>query len=78
MTGMSTLHAGILCSNVHLIHRRCSYKYLNAGPGGIGGCFVHNRHAEENLPRFAGWWGHDLATRFDMNEPHFTPIPGRH
>ena len=38
----------------------CSYKYLNAGPGGLAGCFVHERHATgENLPRFAGWWGHN-------------------
>lgn len=36
----------------------CSYKYLNSGPGAIAGCFVHERHAREDLPRFAGWWGH--------------------
>ncbi len=54
----------------------CSYKYLNAGPGAIGGCFVHDRHARGvGLPRFAGWWGHDAATRFDMG-PEFNPIPG--
>ncbi len=42
----------------------CSYKYLNAGPGGVAGCFVHERHAESfDLPRFAGWWGHDKETR---------------
>jgi kynureninase len=54
----------------------CSYKYLNAGPGAVGGCFVHERHAERHdLPRFAGWWGHDKATRFEMR-PQFVPIPG--
>ena len=54
----------------------CSYKYLNAGPGAVGGCFVHERHANRrDLPRFAGWWGHDKAARFEMG-PHFDPIPG--
>jgi kynureninase len=54
----------------------CSYKYLNAGPGAIGGCFVHERHARSvDLPRFAGWWGHDSATRFRM-DPEFVPISG--
>ena len=54
----------------------CSYKYLNAGPGAIGGCFVHQRHAERyDLPRFAGWWGHDKNARFRM-EPEFSPIAG--
>ncbi len=54
----------------------CSYKYLNAGPGAVGGCFVHERHAQRtDLPRFAGWWGHDKAARFAMG-PHFDPIPG--
>jgi kynureninase len=54
----------------------CSYKYLNAGPGAIGGCFVHERHARGvDLPRFAGWWGHDPSSRFDMR-PEFVPISG--
>ncbi len=54
----------------------CSYKYLNAGPGAVGGCFVHRRHgAAPNLPRLAGWWGHDRARRFLM-EPTFTPLSG--
>jgi kynureninase len=54
----------------------CSYKYLNAGPGAVGGCFVHARHARRfDLPRFAGWWGHDKHTRFRMPED-FSPIAG--
>lgn len=53
----------------------CSYKYLNAGPGAIAGCFVHERHAQADLPRFAGWWGHQQATRFQMG-PEFMPTPG--
>ena len=53
----------------------CSYKYLNSGPGAVAGCFVHERHARAGLPRFAGWWGHDQATRFRM-EPGFVATPG--
>jgi kynureninase len=54
----------------------CSYKYLNAGPGAIGGCFVHDRHARSfGLPRLAGWWGHDPQSRFEMG-PDFHPMPG--
>jgi kynureninase len=45
----------------------CSYKYLNGGPGTLGGCFIHERHVRNlDLPRFAGWWGHDKAKRFLM------------
>lgn len=54
----------------------CSYKYLNAGPGGIAGVFVHEKHASSfDLPRFAGWWGHDKDTRFLMG-PEFKPLVG--
>lgn len=54
----------------------CSYKYLNAGPGSVAGCFVHERFAQNfGLPRLAGWWGHNKAKRFLM-EPEFEPISG--
>ena len=54
----------------------CSYKYLNGGPGCVGGCFVHERHARAwDRPRFAGWWGHDQTTRFQMG-PDFHPMEG--
>ncbi len=54
----------------------CSYKYLNGGPGCVAGCFVHDRHAREwNLPRFAGWWGHDEQSRFEMGRD-FRAMPG--
>jgi kynureninase len=54
----------------------CSYKYLNAGPGAVGGCFVHERHGRDfSLPRFAGWWGHNKAERF-LYDPNFDPIDG--
>ena len=54
----------------------CSYKYLNSGPGGIAGCFVHERHGNGvDLPRFAGWWGQNKRIRFHMG-PSFDAIPG--
>jgi kynureninase len=54
----------------------CSYKYLNAGPGAVAGAFAHERHATNcDLPRLAGWWGNDPATRFQMHlEPDFIPV----
>lgn len=56
----------------------CSYKYLNSGPGAVAGAFVHERHgADPSIPRFAGWWGNDPATRFRMHlEPRFIPRAG--
>ncbi|WP_207433976.1 kynureninase [Sabulibacter ruber] len=54
----------------------CTYKYLNSGPGGTSGVFVHERYAEDaSLPRFAGWWGHDQSVRFQMKKG-FIPMPG--
>jgi kynureninase len=53
----------------------CSYKYLNSSPGGVSGLFVHEKHVtNKNLPRFAGWWGHNKDVRFKM-EKGFDPIP---
>jgi len=54
----------------------CTYKYLNSGAGAVAGCFVHERHSgNHELPRFAGWWGHDKDSRFKMG-PEFIPSPG--
>lgn len=53
----------------------CHYKYINAGPGAVAGCFVHARHAQSDRPRFAGWWGNDASVRFKMG-PQFSPTPG--
>jgi kynureninase len=53
----------------------CSYKYLNSGPGGVAGVYIHEKHAANtDLPRFAGWWGYSKETRFKM-EKGFEPIP---
>lgn len=52
----------------------CTYKYLNSGPGSVGGAFIHGRHIASDLPRFGGWWGHDKKTRFLMG-PEFNPMP---
>ncbi|MCW3104716.1 MAG: kynU [Bacteroidetes bacterium] len=53
----------------------CSYKYLNSGPGGVSGVFINRRHLNNpEIIRFAGWWGHDKATRFKM-EKGFIPMP---
>lgn len=54
----------------------CSYKYMNSSPGGVSGLFVHEKHAKnKDLPRFAGWWGHNKDERFQM-KPGFDPIEG--
>ncbi|KAL2815325.1 kynureninase 1 [Aspergillus granulosus] len=64
----------------------CNYKYLNSGPGGMAGLFVHEKHGEVKTnkengglqsfhPRLSGWWGGDKATRFLMDN-HFVPQPG--
>ena len=56
----------------------CTYKYLNAGPGSVGGCFVHETHGgNPDLQRYAGWWGDDPGTRFQMHlKKRFIPQPG--
>ena len=52
----------------------CTYKYLNSGPGGVGGAFIHEKHIKrKDLPRFAGWWGHQEKERFLMKKG-FIPI----
>lgn len=53
----------------------CTYKYMNSGPGAIAGVFIHEKNHNIELPRFAGWWGYDKATRFQM-EKGFIPMGG--
>ncbi len=54
----------------------CTYKYINSGPGALSGCFIHEKHAfDDQVPRFAGWWGHDEERRFLM-EKGFIPTKG--
>jgi len=54
----------------------CTYKYLNSGPGSLGGCFIHERHANNpDINRFTGWWGHNKQTRFNMRQG-FDLLPG--
>ncbi|HVO48968.1 MAG TPA: kynureninase [Steroidobacteraceae bacterium] len=81
IAGLDLAHAiGNLPLSLHDIETDfavwCSYKYLNAGPGAIGGCFVHQRHfAAVPASRLQGWWGHEAATRFRM-DPQFQPEAG--
>ncbi len=54
----------------------CSYKYLNSGPGSLGGVFIHDRWGQDlSVPRLSGWWGHNKTTRFRMRD-EFDPLPG--
>ncbi|MBR9860245.1 kynureninase [bacterium] len=54
----------------------CTYKYMNSGPGGVSGIFVHEKHGNNpDTPRFAGWWGHKEDDRFMMRRG-FIPEPG--
>ncbi len=53
----------------------CGYKYLNSGPGGVSSVFIHSKHhGQKDIPRFEGWWGHKVETRFKMG-PDFDPTP---
>ncbi|GEO11268.1 kynureninase [Segetibacter aerophilus] len=74
IAGFDLAHAS---GNVHLdLHNWnvdfavwCSYKYLNGGPGAVGGLYVHERYATDpSTPRFAGWWGNDEQARFKMKK----------
>ncbi len=53
----------------------CTYKYLNSGPGAVGGAYINEKHHDKKLPRFAGWWGYDKPTQFKM-EKGFKAMPG--
>jgi len=54
----------------------CTYKYLNTGPGSVGGAFVHSRHLDSrDRKQLLGWWSHEEATRFRMS-PSFVPGKG--
>ena len=81
MVGFDLAHgAGNIAPNLHDIGADfavwCTYKYLNSSPGAMAGCFVHERHADnKELNRFAGWWGHNKDTRFNMRKG-FDPMPG--
>ena len=81
MVGFDCAHgAGNVPLNLHESNADfaiwCTYKYLNSGPGSLGGLFVHEKHAHnKKLKRFAGWWSHNKSTRFNMRQP-LDVIPG--
>lgn len=81
IVGFDLAHgAGNIQPNLHEVGADfavwCTYKYLNSGPGSLGSCFVHERHANnKELKRFVGWWGHNKNTRFNMRK-EFDAIPG--
>lgn len=50
----------------------CTYKYMNSGPGSVGGIFIHEKHHNSRLPRLEGWWGHDKETRFKMTPDYIS------
>jgi len=81
MVGIDLAHgAGNICPDLHNsdvdFAAWCTYKYLNSGPGSLGGLFVHEKHAKnKDLPRFSGWWNHNKETRFNMRQP-FDVMPG--
>ena len=81
LVGFDLAHgAGNIAPNLHETGADfavwCSYKYLNSGPGSLGALFVHERHAHNpKLKRFAGWWGHNKQTRFNMRHD-FDVLPG--
>ena len=52
----------------------CSYKYLNSFAGSVGGAFINEKHHNQSLPMFAGWWGYNKEKRFQMQKG-FVPIP---
>ncbi|NNF34900.1 MAG: kynureninase [Saprospiraceae bacterium] len=80
MVGFDCAHgAGNIILNLHNTGADfavwCTYKYMNSGPGSLGGVFVHERHLKDNdIPKLAGWWGQDKARRFLM-EDEFHPSP---
>jgi kynureninase len=81
VVGIDLAHGvGNICPDLHNsgvdFAAWCTYKYLNSGPGSLGGLFVHEKHAHnKDLPRFSGWWNHNKETRFNMRQP-FDLMPG--